>query len=138
MDIQAALTQAIAAARAGRKAEARHLLENILDQDERNEQAWLWLSGVLDDQEDRIICLENVLTINPRNETARKGLAALQANVAIEGSASPPQPPIEQREPLPASSDDRRVYIGITIVLLILLICIVFSIVVFVIVTPTG
>jgi hypothetical protein len=138
MDIQAALTQAIAAAKAGRRAEARHLLENILDQDERNEQAWLWLSGVVDDQEDRIICLENVLTINRRNETARKGLAALQANVALEGSASPPQLPIEPREPLPTSSDDRRVYIGITIVLLILLICIVFSIVVFVIVTPTG
>jgi hypothetical protein len=138
MDIQAALTQAIAAAKAGRRAEARHLLENILDQDERNEQAWLWLSGVVDDQEDRIICLENVLTINRRNETARKGLAALQANVALEGGTSPPQRPIEQSKPLPASPDDRRVYIGITIVLLILLICIVFSIVVFVIVTPAG
>ena len=138
MDIQAALTQAIAAARAGRRAEARHLLESILDRDERNEQAWLWLSGVLDDQEDRIICLENVLTINPRNETARKGLAALQANVALDQITSPPQPPAEWREPLPASSDDRRVYIGITIALVILLICIVFSIVVFVIATPTG
>jgi hypothetical protein len=160
MDIQATLAQAVAAAREGRKAEARHLLESILNQDERNEQAWLWLSGVVDDEEERLICLENVLAINPHNEMVRKGLVALQAGDIPRPSVSSPEPSqgqtsLAEREPPPASPaaaltaspeanlatdhaspDDRRVFIGITIALMALLICIVLSIVIFVIVMP--
>jgi tetratricopeptide (TPR) repeat protein len=50
----------------------------VIEVDERNEQAWLWLSGVVDTDEDRLICLENVLMLNPENVRARAGLRWLQ------------------------------------------------------------
>jgi hypothetical protein len=90
------LNKAIMAAKAGRKAEARQLLEAVLDTDERNERAWLWLSGVVDDDE-RSICLENVLSINPDNQAARRGLAMLRA-------ASAPIRPLPAPGPGPAAS----------------------------------
>jgi hypothetical protein len=163
MDITAALNQAILAAKAGRKAEARSLLEAVLNADERNEQAWLWLSGVVDDAEERVICLENVLIINPGNQAARQGLAALQATPAAGQPAAPgtpaavgerpsmtdePQAPAPQQAPSlestsgPARSRppiaDKRVFIVITVVLVLLLICTVISILAIVTLSPTG
>jgi Flp pilus assembly protein TadD len=79
------LAQGIAAARAGRHAEARAALLKALEADDRNESAWLWLSGVMATAAERRICLENVLAINPANDHARRGLALLEAQ--------PPQAP---------------------------------------------
>ena len=76
-DTNALLQQGIALAKAGRHEEARELLLQVIDQDERNETAWLWISGVVDNDEDRGIALENVLLINPNNEWAKRGLAIL-------------------------------------------------------------
>jgi tetratricopeptide (TPR) repeat protein len=72
------LRDGIAAAKAGRRAEARELLMRVIEANERDEQAWLWLSGVVDTDEDRLICLENVLTIAPDNVQAQAGLKWLQ------------------------------------------------------------
>ena len=76
-DTNALLQQGIALAKAGRHEEARELLLQVIDQDERNETAWLWISGVVDNDEDKAIALENVLQINPANEWAKRGLAIL-------------------------------------------------------------
>src|ERR1041385_7237646 len=72
------LQRAIQAARAGRKVEARDLLLQIVEVEPRNEMAWMWLAGVVDSLEDRIIACENVLTINPGNEKIRAYLIKLQ------------------------------------------------------------
>jgi tetratricopeptide (TPR) repeat protein len=40
--------------------------------------AWMWLSGLVDSLEDRIIACENVLTINPTNDKVRAYLTDLQ------------------------------------------------------------
>ncbi|MBN1813114.1 MAG: DUF4352 domain-containing protein [Anaerolineae bacterium] len=72
------LKRGIAALNAGRKTEARSLLTQVVEQDERNEMGWLWLSGAVDTGEDRRVCLENVLAINPNNGLAQRGLATLQ------------------------------------------------------------
>ena len=72
------LQRAIQAARAGRKVEARDLLLKIVEVDPRNEIAWMWLSGLVDTLEDRMIACENVLTINPANEKVRAYLTELQ------------------------------------------------------------
>ena len=61
----------------GRKTDAQGLLLQIIEMDERNEQAWLWLSGAMDDPADQQIALENVLAINPNNQAAQDGLAWL-------------------------------------------------------------
>ncbi|HSL43625.1 MAG TPA: hypothetical protein VK897_09350 [Anaerolineales bacterium] len=73
-----ALQRAIQAARAGRKDEAREILLEIVESDPRNEMAWIWLSGVVESLEDRIIACENALTINPANERVRAYLTRLQ------------------------------------------------------------
>lgn len=70
--------RAIQSARAGRRTEARDLLLEVVESDPRNETAWMWLSGLVDSLEDRIIACENVLTINPENEKVRLYLAELQ------------------------------------------------------------
>jgi hypothetical protein len=96
------LKQGIAACKAGRKAEARALLERVIEQDEHNEAAWLWLSGAVETDEDRQICLENVLTINPDNEVARRGLAHLAQAAPKPKMAQPAAPP-----PQPASAPEQ-------------------------------
>ena len=68
----------IAAAKDGRRDEARALLMRVVEVNEGSEQAWLWLSGVVDADEDRLVCLENVLTLNPDNVQARAGLKWLE------------------------------------------------------------
>jgi len=82
--------EGIAAAKAGQKEEARKLLSKAVELDAYNEQAWIWLSGVVESPEDQRVCLENVLTINPANERARKGLAFLNGQ---QVDFSPPPPP---------------------------------------------
>jgi len=72
------LQRAIQAARAGQKVEARDLLLELVEVDPQNEMAWMWLSGLVESLEDRIIACENVLTINPANEKVRAYLAELQ------------------------------------------------------------
>lgn len=73
------LQEGIRAAKAGDRETARTLLLRVVTEEEENEQAWLWLSGVMETWEERRICLENVLTLNPDNEVAQRGLAKLNA-----------------------------------------------------------
>lgn len=82
------LNLAIAAAREGRRDEARARLMRVVASDGRNERAWLWLSGMLDDPSDVRICLENVLALNPTNARARQGLEWIHARLGL------PQPMI--------------------------------------------
>lgn len=59
------------------QAAARSLLMQVLEVDEENEAAWLWLSSVMEDEAARRTCLENVLTLNPDNAAAQRALSAL-------------------------------------------------------------
>jgi hypothetical protein len=74
-----ALQAGITAAREGRRAEARALLQQALQADPRSEQGWLWMSAVVETDAERRTCLERVLTINPYNQTALAGLEKLDA-----------------------------------------------------------
>lgn len=95
------LQEGVAAFRAGRKGEARQLLTRATELDERNEDAWLWLSAVVDTLENQQICLENVLALNPNNTRALKGLEAVTKKLARQqqGQAVKPAP-----APPPAAS----------------------------------
>ncbi len=81
---------AIKAYHAGSPEEARNLLFKAVEVDEANEQAWLWLSAVVEADADKQTCLENVLTINPNNEKAKQGLRILR-DKASAAAAPPPQ-----------------------------------------------
>ena len=71
------LQQGIALAKAGQREEARNILMQVVELDEQNESAWLWLSGVVDSDDDKAVALENVLALNPNNEWAKRGLKLL-------------------------------------------------------------
>lgn len=79
--MKATLQEAIAAIRANQPARAYQLLANILRQDPTNEQAWLWMSAVVDTYEAKAMCLEKVLALNPHNAAARRGLSALRSHL---------------------------------------------------------
>ncbi|MBN1886467.1 MAG: hypothetical protein JW850_00690 [Thermoflexales bacterium] len=81
-ELASMLSQGIAAAKAGDREMARDLLTRIVERDERNLKAWLWLSEVVTNPDDRQVCLENVLTLDPGNQAAQRGLALLNKQQA--------------------------------------------------------
>lgn len=102
------LAQAIREARAGNRKEARRLLEQLLEQDDGNEQAWIVLAGVVETPRERRICLENALEINPNNSRAQEALLALEqqrgassGSVASAAGGSTAAPRAEQRVQVP-------------------------------------
>lgn len=103
MNTSALLRQAIQLARDGRRAEARDIFLRIVEEDPRHELAWMWLSGLVDSLEDRIIACENVLTINPSNGKALAYLEKLKRRRDQENRSSG----IERTETVPrqASKD---------------------------------
>jgi tetratricopeptide (TPR) repeat protein len=82
------LEAGIAAAQAGQGPVARSLLTKVIELDERNAAAWLWLSRVVVEPEGQEICLENVLSLEPGNAEAERSLARLR-----EKRAAPPPVP---------------------------------------------
>lgn len=72
------LQQAIVAIKSGDKKTGKRLLIEVLKSNQRDETAWLWMTKVVNSDDERIKCLQNVLKINPNNETAKRGLAILQ------------------------------------------------------------
>lgn len=61
----------------GKRARARDLLTQLLRADQKNPEYWLYMSAAVDSAKERKICLENVLRVDPRNETAIRGLVFL-------------------------------------------------------------
>jgi hypothetical protein len=80
------LSAGVDAVKGKRLEEARELLYQVIDLDERNEKAWLWLSGVVEETDGRIVCLENVLAINPHHYLAAEGLRYLRSQRRAQGT----------------------------------------------------
>ncbi len=95
------LQQGIAAVRTGQLDVGRQLLARAIQLNPQSETAWIWMSGVVQTDEQRIQCLRQVIAINPNNELALKGLRALGA---LDEPAPPPvqaPPPASVDQPLP-------------------------------------
>jgi hypothetical protein len=92
-EVSTLVQQGIAAVKSGRRDEARQLLMRAVEMDDHDEQAWLWLSDVADGIEDQIICLENVLVINPASTAAERGLRQLRAK--LPPAPEPARPEVE-------------------------------------------
>ena len=75
---RALLEAGITAANLGEREVARDMLTQAVQRDEHSLDAWLWLSRVLDRPEDREICFENVLSLDPTHREAREEMALLQ------------------------------------------------------------
>ncbi|MCL7452065.1 MAG: tetratricopeptide repeat protein [Anaerolineae bacterium] len=66
-----------AAARVGRREEARDYLRRAVELDPERVQAWLDLAGVEEDPDKKRLCFETVLSLDPQNEEAALGLEML-------------------------------------------------------------
>ncbi len=82
------LREGIRTSKEGRKADARQLLQQVVRQEPSNERAWLWLSGAVATDKEREKCLENVLSINPVNADALRGLEMLRQRRAEPAKTS--------------------------------------------------
>jgi len=115
------VAQAKLAYRSGRAGEARDLLRSALQRDPQHEDAWLWLSGMVETLEEQQYCLRKVLTLNPAHDRARQGLAAVERRLAGATGKAPEarrEPRRPARDPdAPATSvewgrDDRPAFYG--------------------------
>ncbi len=78
----------IQTAKAGNKANARVMFQQVLDADKRNVPAWLWMAALADDNIKRRAYLETVLKIDRNNATAKKQLATLDQAIMRSENAS--------------------------------------------------
>jgi len=69
----------ITALKEGRRDAALHLLTEAVTRDPLDVVAWLWLSGAVEDDDQRADCLRRVLAIVPNNAAARAGLERIEA-----------------------------------------------------------
>lgn len=96
---------AVKKAKAGEHQEAQALLLQIVQKNPQHELAWLWLSQLVKEPEDKIIALENALTINPQRSQTLERLRKLRQkhpeikaakDDSFSGSDSPLIPTTEQ------------------------------------------
>ena len=90
------LNEAIELAKAGKKIEARMLLEPLLQTESRNISAWFWYADTWSDDLQRIKALEQCLECNPDNQKIQQALNVLRVR---QGSSTQTTP---QVKPLPA------------------------------------
>jgi len=88
-ELEALLQQAIAQVEAGGLKQGRALLERVLEQDPRNDRAWVWLSGCVEEPLQRRICLQQALKANPNNQAALDGMDLLEGRL-VPASQLPP------------------------------------------------
>jgi hypothetical protein len=99
-------------AKAGDKSRAFDLLTRASQVPETSELAWLWLSGVVEDDSERLFCLDSVLKINPDNAAAKRGATILRQKGIFPAipvfpslhQAAPRQEPIFKPAPSPKST----------------------------------
>ena len=76
------LPQAISAARGGDIVRARKLFTDVVVRDETSLEAWQWLSRVVETAEDREICFQNIVMLDPDDADARRQLLLLEQSTA--------------------------------------------------------
>lgn len=72
------------AAKQGSKQQAHALFRKAIEVDPYHEQIWLWLASVVETDEDRRVCFENVLELNPSNRLAKRQLLRMEDRALTE------------------------------------------------------
>lgn len=79
------LLDAIELIQANQRADAVPLLRSLISENQNFEEAWLWMSVAVESIDQSIICLENVLRVNPHNWQAAGALYRLrEAEIASQ------------------------------------------------------
>lgn len=79
---------AVEALRRGDKARAKDLLTRLLKEDQKNATYWVWMSGAVDSEKERIYCLQTASKLDPENVTAKRGLI-LHGALSPENNVQP-------------------------------------------------
>jgi Tfp pilus assembly protein PilF len=77
------LEQAAAYIKAGDTENGKKLLLDVLKQNPRDENAWLWMSKCVTSKEQKRDCFQRVLQINPNNQFAQEELRRLDTARSI-------------------------------------------------------
>lgn len=103
---------AVKALRRGDKAAAKDILARLLKSDNKNVKYWLWMSGAVESNNERLFCLQTALKLDPANEAAKRGLSMLgklspqkdaqPAGESIQRPHPPVSPPAPKSIPRPA------------------------------------
>jgi Zn finger protein HypA/HybF involved in hydrogenase expression len=99
------LKEGILAARSGNNARALDCLYQVVAQDERNAQAWYWLSVVVESLDEVKLCLENVLVLEPVHQAAAERLAWINQTSQSLFPAEEPESQAAQPAPAPHWSE---------------------------------
>ena len=75
----------------------------VVEAEPQNEMAWMWLTGLVDDLEDKIIACENVLTINPNNKKVGAYLESLLQQKAAIAHQVVSEPRFDGKPPMAAA-----------------------------------
>ena len=85
---------ALEAINQGQTTRARDLFTRLLRSDSSKADYWLWMSTLVDTNQERIYCLESALRADPDNEAAKRGLIIIGARQA--GKEVTPVPPFRR------------------------------------------
>jgi len=96
--IQEMIQQANDAIAAGEIDTARDLLQEATDQDPENAVVWLLMAQVVDDENEKRICLSNVLQIDPENSQAQQLLDDLDKSEDTQADTGDFAPGIRRRQ----------------------------------------
>lgn len=62
----------------GQRQQALPLLRSLIQENSNDEDAWLWMSVAVESMDQSVVCLDNVLRINPENPIAAAALYNLR------------------------------------------------------------
>jgi hypothetical protein len=88
-ELEALIEEAIVYVNTGETAQGRALLERVLEQDPKNDRAWVWMSACVEGAQQRRICLQQALNANPNNQAALDGMKVLEGEL-VQASEVPP------------------------------------------------
>lgn len=82
------LQQGIEAAKAGKLGLALEHLKNAVVEEPKNPEVWVWLAGIVDDEEKQRVFLNKALELDPDNVAAQRGIAYLQRQKYVPSQSS--------------------------------------------------
>jgi LysM repeat protein len=108
-DINALLVQGFKAAKEGKREEAYNLFCNVVNLDSNNEHGWLYRAATTDDLSEGYVCLQRVLSINPNNAKAQRGIERIKARLDEEAQETGKTAETSAQVPETTAQDNLRV-----------------------------
>ena len=85
-----ALQRSIVMIKSGDYEGGADILYSLVDLEPENELAWLWLAACIENTDEKIVCLNQVLAINPENEVAQEALDQLMLSPDVDSITGQP------------------------------------------------